>query len=161
MWYARNPHSQRRSSRSSRAKKIHLIEPGTEDESDRAKVGRPRVPTEIILHAILFRFREGCSWRALSIFAPYTAIYTRWRKWCDLGIWDEIYILLATRLKGRLWGIDSTSVKVHKHAFGGQQGPEYQLIGQSRGGSNTKVHALVDGAGRMLRLIGSPGNRHE
>ena len=157
----RNPYPQERSANRPRAKKINQIDPSTVDDANSGKRGRPPVPIETILHAILFRLREGCTWRALSIFAPYTTIYTRWRKWCTLGIWDEIHILLATRLKGKLWAIDSTSVKVHKHGFGGIQGAEHQDIGRSRGGANTKIHALVDGAGRMLRIIGTSGNRHD
>ena len=84
----------------------------------------------------------------MSIFAPHTTIYTRWKNWCEQGIWDQIHELIATSpnaTKGKLRGIDSTSVKAHKHAFGGPQGSEFQLIGKSRGGSNTKIHALVDG----------------
>ena len=81
-----------------------------------------------------------------------------------MGIWNEIHAQIATApnaLTGKLWGIDSTSVKVHKHAFGGPGGADDQLIGKSRGGANTKIHALVDGNGRMLRLIGTSGNRHD
>ena len=60
----------------SRAKKINLYElvpAGTG--------GRPKTPDEIILRAILYRLRQGGTWRALSIFAPYTTIYTRWKQW--------------------------------------------------------------------------------
>lgn len=81
-----------------------------------------------------------------------------------MGIWSEIHARIATApgaLKGKLWGVDSTSIKVHKHAFGGPGGAENQLIGRSRGGPNTKIHALVDGKGRMLRLLGTSGNRHD
>ena len=100
----------------------------------------------------------------MSVFAPHTTIYTRWKIWCEQGIWEEIHALIATApnaLKGKLWGIDSTSVKVHKHAFGGPLGSDFQLIGKSRGVANTKIHALVDRKGRMLRLIGTSGNRHD
>lgn len=160
----KNSYSQKRSPNSGSPKKINPIDARTGDSSSMPKGGRPPVPIEIIIEAILFRLREGCSWRALSIFAPYTTIYTRWKQWCEQGIWEEIHEIVATRskaFKGKLWGIDSTSVKVHKHAFGGPQGADYQMIGKSRGGANTKIHALVDGKGRMLRLIGTAGNRHD
>ena len=51
----------------SRAKKINAYEvvpSGT---------GRPKTPDEIILRAILYRLRQGGTWRALSIFAPHIA----------------------------------------------------------------------------------------
>jgi transposase len=125
------------------------------------KGGRPPVDAEKILLAVLFRLREGCSWRALSIFAPHTTIYTRWKSWCESGVWDKILDSLASSAVGKLWAIDSTCAKVHKHAFGGPQGVEMQGIGRSKGGSNTKIHALVDARGRALRIILGAGNRHD
>ena len=125
------------------------------------KKGRPPVSLDIILQALLFRLREGCCWRARSIFAPHTTIYTRWKQWCKEGLWDRILESLSTSAQGRLWSIDSTSAKVHKHACGGGDSPENQAIGKSRGGSKTKIHALVDTYGRAVRLILTPGNRND
>ena len=113
------------------------------------------------MQALLFRLREGCSWRALSIFAPHTTIYTRWKIWCELGLWERLLKTLSSSAQGQLWSIDSTCIKVHKHARGGPGSPETQAIGNSRGGANTKVHAIVDTRGRPLRLILSPGNRND
>lgn len=45
---------------------------------------------EIVLRAILYRLREGGSWRALSIFGPWSTIYGHWRRWVRMGIWEEI-----------------------------------------------------------------------
>ena len=89
---------------------------------------------ETLLQALLFRLREGCSWRALSIFAPHTTIYTRWKQWCEEGLWGRILQSLSQGAKGQLWSIDSTSTKVHKHAMGGCGSPENQAVGRSRGG---------------------------
>jgi len=110
---------------------------------------------------LLFRLREGCSWRALSIFAPHTTIYTRWKQWCQSGLRDRLLQALAASAKGQLWSIDSTCVKAHKQSHGGAGGPENQAIGKSRGGANTKVHALVDTRGRALRLLLGAGHRHD
>lgn len=116
---------------------------------------------EVVLQALLFRLREGCSWRALSIFAPHTTIYTRWKQWCQQGLWKRLLRKMESSAKGQLWSIDSTCVKVHKHAQGGSGTPEKQCIGKTRGGANTKIHALVDTRGRPLRLILSAGHRHD
>ena len=151
---------QRRSS-GARTKKIDLEPSDTFHAKNGARRGRPPVPTETILIAVLFRLREGCSWRALSIFAPYTTIYTRWRMWCRQGLWDLILECIATEAKGQLWAIDSTSVKVHKHGFGSPQRLGCQGIGRSRGGANTKVHALVDTYGRAVRISLTPGNHSD
>lgn len=105
--------------------------------------------------------REGCCWRALSIFAPHTTIYTRWKQWCVSGVWEKILEKLGEEAAGKLWAIDSTSIKVHKHAHGMSEDPRDQAIGTSRGGANTKVHALVDKKGRAVRLILTAGNRND
>lgn len=110
---------------------------------------------------MLYRLRQGCSWRALGIFAPYTTIYTRWKQWCDDGVWDEVLGLLAQSADGQLWSIDSSCVKAHKHATGGVGGAELQAIGNTRGGRNTKIHALVDGQARPVKLLLTTGNRHD
>ena len=49
----------------------------------------------------------------------------------------------------------------HALSGGGSQGPEAECIGKSRGGPNTKVHALVDGKRRIVYVFLSPGNRHD
>ena len=49
-----------------------------------------------------------------------------------MGIWEQILAEFFMRAKGKLWGIDSTSCRVHKHAFGGVKGADYQDIGTSR-----------------------------
>ena len=110
---------------------------------------------------MLYRLRQGSTWRALSIFAPHTTIYTRWKKWCETGVWEKILSTFAQAGKGKLWSIDGSCIKVHKHGFGGAKGTENQLIGKTKGGWNTKVHALVDINGMPIKIILGAGNRHD
>ena len=63
---------------------------------------------------------------------------------CENGIWAKVLSKLAQAKKGKLWSIDGSCIKVHKHGFGGAGGADSQLIGKTKGGWNTKVHALVD-----------------
>ena len=123
--------------------------------------GRPATSDELIIRALLYRLRQGSTWRALSIFAPHTTIYTRWKKWCETGVWEKILSQLARAGKGKLWSIDGSCIKVHKHGFGGVGGIENQLIGKTKGGWNTKVHALVDINGMPIRILLGAGNRHD
>ena len=112
----------------------------------------------MILTAILFRLREGCRWRALTIFAPYTTIYYWWRKWVDGGLWERI---LAALQEGDPTGeqcIDSSYVKVHKHGSNPVQGQQNEAIGKSRSGLTTKIHARTNGQGKPTKLFLSPGN---
>jgi putative transposase len=43
----------------------------------------------------------------------------------------------------------------------GKRGPDAQGLGRSRGGLSTKIHAASDALGNPLRLIGTPGQRHD
>ena len=117
--------------------------------------------TVVVLRAILYRLREGSSWRSLSIFGPWETIYGHWRRWVKMDIFTECLTEFANQASGTLWSIDSTSCKVHKHGHGGAEGPESQDIGTSKGGPNTKIHALVDNKRRIVHLFLSPGNRHD
>lgn len=159
--HGNHPHPSEGRCQRKAAKKINRCLSRTFEGLNEAKGGRPPVDSERILLAVLYRLREGCSWRALSIFALHTTIYTRWKAWCEYGVWDKILDSLAGSAVGKLWAIDSTCAKVHKHAFGGPQDVEFQCIGRSKGGANTKIHALVDARGRAVRIILGAGNRHD
>ena len=116
---------------------------------------------ETVLRALLFRLREGCRWRALKIFGKWSTIYGHWRRWVKSGIWEKVLNELTLRARGKLWSIDSTSCKVHKHGHGAPQGPEREEIGKSKGGPNTKIHAIADAKGRIVDLFLSPGHRSD
>ena len=51
-------------------------------------------------------------------------------------------------------------VKAHRSASGGKGGAE-QAIGRSRGGRNTKIHAIADAKGRLLSILLSGGEAHD
>lgn len=109
----------------------------------------------------MYRLREGCSWRALSIFAPYSTIYGWWTYWSESGIWDDVFQKVCAKPAGKLWGIDSTCCKVHKHGLCWAKTTDNECIGRTRGGANTKIHALVDSKGRPINFLLSAGNSHD
>jgi transposase len=57
--------------------------------------------------------------------------------------------------------IDSTHVKAHRSASGGQGGEANQAIGRSRGGRNTKIHAISDAKGRLVNILLTGGEAHD
>ena len=103
--------------------------------------------------------RAGCPWRDLPCNGvKWRTVYGYFAHWRDTGVWDAILSVLSERAEGRLRFIDSTYVRLQQsgaNPAGGQQGQE---IGPSRGGLTIKIHALVDGKGRALKLILSGGN---
>lgn len=58
--------------------------------------------------------------------------------------------------------LDSTTCKAHRAASGAAHSTATaEALGRSRGGLCSKLHACADGAGRILRLIASPGNHSD
>lgn len=62
-------------------------------------------------------------------------------------------------LQGSRFFLDSTHVKVHHCASNPTGGRASQAIGTTRGGLNSKIHAVVDGAGQPVRLLLSVGHK--
>ncbi|NCF88283.1 MAG: transposase [Verrucomicrobiaceae bacterium] len=67
----------------------------------------------VVLRALLYRMRQGGSWRTLNIFGNWRTIYGHWRRWVEMGIWEQILNVVSSKAKGTLRSIDSTSCKVH------------------------------------------------
>ena len=51
-------------------------------------------------------------------------------------------------------------MKAHRSAAGGK-GEQTQAIGRSRGGRNTKIHALADIKGRLIAVLLTGGEAHD
>jgi transposase len=112
----------------------------------------------MLMSGMLYILRCGCPWRALPpVFGPWQTVYSRWRLWIAKGVWSAAIKSLSRRRVGVLRFLDASHLKVHQDAHGGPGGKEEQAIGFTRGGSNTKLHALVDGRGRLLRATLTAG----
>lgn len=52
-----------------------------------------------IVNAIFYVLRAGCSWRLLPHdFPPWQTVYSHFRDWCNLGLWEKINEMLR-----KLW----------------------------------------------------------
>jgi transposase len=121
--------------------------------------GKRRVDDRRVISGIVHRLREGCRWRALpDVYGPYTTVFNRYNRWSKRGLWQRILASLSEAADPPVTAmIDSTSVKAHRSAAGAKGGASAHAIGQSRGGRTTKVHMLVDEAGRLRVVQLSPG----
>jgi transposase len=67
----------------------------------------------------------------------------------------------------RTWSINKgpdDRLDTHQSAslrLGGKKGEQTQAIGRSRGGRNTKIHAIADAKGRLLSILLSGGDAHD
>jgi len=111
------------------------------------------------MKALLYMLRAGCPWRDLPCtdFHWRTA-YGHFARWRDLGLWERMLAALARKARGRLRFIDASYIRIHHSGLNPAGGREAQAIGLSRGGLTTKIHAVVDGHGRALKLLLSAGN---
>ena len=55
-----------------------------------------------MMEAMIYIMRTGCPWRDLpSCFGPWESVYTRFRRWSQIGLWSTILDALAERAKGK------------------------------------------------------------
>jgi len=83
--------------------------------------GNVKIDNRDILNALLYRCKNGCSWRDLPReFGNWHVIYMRFSRWAKNGVLERIYAVLSEDglLHTNVYALDSTSVKVHPDAFG-------------------------------------------
>jgi transposase len=153
------------------------------------KAGRPFADHRRITEGIIYRYRTGIPWRDLprQEFGPWQTVWKRHRRWATDGTWDTVLAKLtaqADSIDGIDWtlSVDSTINRAHQHATNtarpendtgaatcrstsGAPGtgaePAGHAIGRSRGGLTTKIHHAVDGDGRPLAVVVTPGQVHD
>nr|WP_235035207.1 IS5 family transposase [Roseomonas sp. 18066] len=85
--------------------------------------GVPRVDDRRVLNGIFYILRTGSPWRDLpERYGPYTTVYNRYNRWARAGVWLRIFEMLAASSPQSLQLIDSSIVRAHQHAAGGQKG---------------------------------------
>ena len=115
-----------------------------------------------MVEAMFYVLRTAVAWRDLpACYGPWNSVYTRWRRWCALGLWQEILRMLSRRAEGRVRFIDGSHVKCHQFATNPAGGQDAQAIGRTKGGLNTKICALVEGQGRLMAAAIAPGQTYE
>ena len=125
------------------------------------KQGRPRKNNRTILNGIMWIARSGAPWRDLpERYGLWETVYSRFRKWIDDGILDNLFRLLSMEAELEELSLDASIVQAHQHSAGAKRGPPNE-IGHSRGGASTKIHAVVDAYGYPLYVMLSEGQRND
>lgn len=73
----------------------------------------------------------------------------------------RLFAAVAQGAKGKLRFLDGTYIRVHQDGAPALQEADSEGVGTSRGGRNSKLHAVVDVHGRPVRLVVTPGNVHD
>ncbi|MBL7238163.1 MAG: IS5 family transposase, partial [Komagataeibacter hansenii] len=123
--------------------------------------GKPRVDDRRVLSGIIFVNRNGMRWRdAPREYGPYKTLYNRWKRWGDMGIFMRMMDgLSAAKAEPQTVMIDATYLKAHRTASGllVKKGDPGHLIGRTKGGMNTRLHAVTDHNGRPLSFFMTAG----
>src|ERR1700745_1201301 len=113
----------------------------------------------IVLESILFVLTEGCSWRAIDRpEARWNSVYQYFRRWCQRGTLEKVLTQLETELPAGCHFVDTPHVKAHPDGSNPSGGQAAQAMGRTKGGLNTKIHALVNARAQALVIALSAGN---
>jgi transposase len=115
-----------------------------------------------IINGMFYILRAGSPWRDLpERYGPYTTVYNRFNRWRKAGIWDRLMDAIVKAHDGKVQMIDSSIVRVHQHASGVKKRVEFVVSVEAGAGSRRRSTRAVDGKGRPVRLLISPGNDHD
>src|SRR4051812_24561998 len=151
--------------------------------------GRSGKDNRLFVEAVLWIVRTGSPWRDLPpLFGKWESVFTRFCDWGKAGGWQRLFEARSGEPHPGYVLVAATLVKVHPPGKGGKrggrarpgirpgrrhhrQGPpartgckrgtQSQAIGRSKGGLTTKILALTDALGNLVRFVLLPGQRFD
>lgn len=85
-------------------------------------VGATAKDNRLFVDAVLYRFRAGIPWRDLpERFGDFRVVHTRFSRWGQRGVWENLFKRLADEADNEYAMIDSTIVRAHQHSAGAQK----------------------------------------
>lgn len=102
--------SRRYALRDDQWERIENLLPGRADT-----VGVTAKDNRLFVEAVLYRFRAGIPWRDLpERFGAWKAVHTRFSRWAENGVWENLFKHLAADADNEYAMIDSTIVRAIK-----------------------------------------------
>ena len=92
---------------------------------ERGRRGRPSLDNRIVMEGILWMARTDAPWRDMpERFGRWKTVWRRFARWRDAGVFEALFVALATSGAGNaaLQMIDSTIVRAHQHSAGAKGG---------------------------------------
>lgn len=90
--------------------------------------GRRPKDHRMMLNAMLCVARTGVPWRDLpEYYGSWSSVYSRFRRWQEPGIWDQIFEHVSIGPDFENVMIDATIVRVHQHGAGAKGGSNFRL----------------------------------
>ncbi len=119
---------------------------------------------DTVLRAILFRLRQGCSWRCLGhLSGRWETIYGHWRRWVDSGIWDKVLNEARIERWGqivvyRLYELQGSQARSRRRLH---KGLRLSVLGRAVVGPTPRFMLWSMGRDGSSHVFLSPGNRND
>ena len=76
----------------------------------------------LFINAVLWIGKTGAPWRDLpERFGAWKNIHTRFSRWAQKGVWDNLFKALADDPDNEYAMIDATIVRAHQHSAGARK----------------------------------------
>lgn len=115
------------------------------------------------LDGIWWVLSTGCQWNQLpERYGKWNSVYRFHLRWARRGVFKKLLEATADLNNEDCFKIiDGSHVKVHQDACYKCGSTEDQCFGKTKGGRNSKLHAMTNGDGKLLDLILRTGNEAE
>ena len=123
--------------------------------------GRRGKDNRLVVEAVLWIARTGSPWRDLPpSFGHWNSVFTRFRDWVKADIWKRLFDAVSDDLDMEYAMVDATIVKVHRHGQAAKGGLKARRAAV-QGRMTTKILALTDALGNLVRFVLLPGQRFD
>ena len=123
--------------------------------------GRPGGEGRVFFNARLWMARTGAAWRDLPDWlGKWSVGYQYYAYWCGKGHFERLFQGVQQPDMEEVM-MNSTCWRAHQSSAGARKTRGPQAIGITRGGLNTKIHAVCDALGNPLRFVLTPVQRHD
>ena len=124
------------------------------------KQGRPSKCNRTILNGIVWIARSGAPWRDLpERYGAWQTVYSRFRKWIEDGILDNIFRVLSLEAELTELSIDASIVQAHQHSAGAKKGGHQTKLDTAVVEPAQK--SMVDAYGYPVYFMISEGQRND
>ena len=114
------------------------------------------------MEAVLWIVRTGSPWRDLPApFGKWNTVFKRYRDWAKADVFKRLFDAVLGRTghgirHGRRHHRQGSPPRTRR-----KRGTQSQAIGRSKGGMTTKILALTDALGNLVRFVLLPGHRYD